>query len=245
MFGILYALLFGGACTVGKIRENIENSQWKDYAIDKRNKEENRENLYRDHRGIYRDLNTGQPRVQYFNKYGEACLSDIHGNTVRNLSREKINEEWMQRVKGTDGHPKAVFYETWNVKNSKLREDGPICGDVYKDVQTGELYFKRVISWDRDNYAQGNFVKHNAMIYEFYMRISDGTLAGTVDEWEEKYEKFEKYRKFYIKPSEHQIIDFILFFNEKQKEGGWKNYCDRDLITCGLSGQHGFYLYHK
>ena len=239
MFGVLYALLFGGACTIGKIKENIEDSQWKDYAIEKRNKGENRANLYRDHKGIYRDLDTGKPRVEYLNKYGEACLSDIHGNTVRNLTRERKDEEWRQRIKETDGHPKAVFYEFWNKRNSKLRDDGPICGNVYKDVETGELYFRRVIIWNCDDYTRGDFTKNNAMIAEFYMRVSDGTLAGTVEGWEKAQGGKLKY---YIVPSTEQIIDFMMFFNEKQKEGGWKNYCDRDLITCGLGGQHAFYL---
>lgn len=240
MFGLLYGLFFGGAYAASKISESIEDSQWKKHAIEEKNAGRNTENLYRDHKGIYRDLFTHQPRVQYVNKYGEACLSDIHGNTVRNLSEEKKNNEWIQRLKESDEGVKAVFYEYWTKVNSRLREDGPICGNVYKDVRTGELYFERTIIWDPVTFKQSNLLNPQAMVSKFYMRISDGTLAGRSDDWEEAYEN--RYKDTFLKPTEAQAEEFILFFNEKQKNGGWRYYSN-DYSGLHIFKQHDLYLY--
>ena len=220
MFGILYALFCGGIYTIGKIRDGVEDSQWKSFAINEKKQGKNRANLYRDHRGVYRDLATGQPRIQFVNEYGEACLSDTNGNTVRNLKRERIDDEWRQRCNETKGNPKAVFYEYWDKKNSRLRKDGEICGRVYKDVETGELYFIRLIRWNLDDKAinycsQGD--RHHTACAGFYMRVSDATLAGTIAGWEDHISAPD------VKPTNEQILEFMDFFNRKQIEckGGW------------------------
>lgn len=238
MLGILYALFLGGAYTTGKIKNSIEDCEWKKFAIKEKREGRNKGNLYRDHKGIYRDLKTGQPRIKYWNKYGDACLADINGNNVRNVTRERIDEEWKKRCNEAVGNPKAVFYEYWNKKNSRLKENGAICDYVYKDIKTGELYFKKKIEWDIKTKEYCYKISDRPAYAEFYMKITDGTLVGVTDDWN----KIQ--RNFNIVPNDQQIIEFILFFNQKQKEGGWLHYCNHKKNQMKNTNQHEFYLYH-
>lgn len=224
MFGILYAFFWGTICGISNIKNGIEDYQWKKDAINEKSLGNNTANLYRDHKGVYRDLATKKPRILFYNHDGDACLSDINGNTVKNLSEEKREQEWKKRI--ISNNIRAAEYDIWNRRNSKKETKNglKITGTIYKDVNTKEFYIKRIISWNPKTFFPSE-EGESYCIAEFYMNIENAMLVDVTEKSSEISSDMANSNIFKVVPTREDIDNFINFFNDKQKFiGGWWDY---------------------
>ena len=246
MFGLFYMAANAIAYMVSGTKCAIEDHQSKERAIQKRSEGKNIENLYMDHRGTMRDITTNQIRHVYADKNGDAWLEDVHGNKLRNLSQEKRNVEFRENVKNNPGR-KAVSYTFWNQRNSPVMIDerNRLTGEVFKDVDNGDLYLKRnFVMWDKET-LYPKLIGYSRPTYRanFYLRINDGMIVGLNDD-DKQPENIYKGKELFLTPNEEEVNEFIESFNKKQKEGGWQNsyYRDNNIDLYNMNGKDQFYL---
>lgn len=228
MFGLFYLATNAISYIVSSTKISVDNHILKNKAIKDEEKKKVKTNTYTDHNGVTRDIATNQVRHIYKDRItGDAWLEDSHRNRIRNLSEEKRKAEYEER-KNNNSERKAVLYDSWGVKNSPIRDDMDwfrLTGNVYKDVINGDLYVERNnIQWRENLYPpSGTNIKGCIYRANFYMKVTDGTLVGLNDS-----KQPESYKDLYKVPTEEQIKQFVKFFNQKQREGGWKYSKERD-----------------
>ena len=94
-----------------------------------------------------------------------------------------------------------------------------LTGTIFKDVRTGELYVERErLEWDKETMYEREIGRPSCSA-NFYMRVSDGMLVCLSDS--EQPRACEKLHREV--PTKEEVERFIEFFNQKQREGGWKN----------------------
>ena len=234
MFGLIYGLFVGTGLFGHKIKTDIYDINEREKAKFKRDYGMNRAGVYTDYKGRTRDIDTGELRMVWPDKYGDVWVEDFKGNKLRNITQERLMDEAKERsMKAPED--RAVEYAFWGWSDSKRKLDQhyPIMGDIFIDVRTGELYVTRTIEWFVENGYRGNSIsdysksKHlTKKMAEFYMRLSDAMLVDVSD----KYKKMEKIGNWIT--SEKEIKNFIEFFNEKQNQvGSWYNAYDYERIN--------------
>lgn len=244
MFGLIYMAANAIAYMVSGTKTAIDDHISKNEALRKEQGKKVKTNTYTDHRGMTRDITTNQIRRIYRDHTtGDAWLEDSHGKRIRNLSEEKREVEYKEKINKNIG-VRAVSYTTWSIKDTPVRDDNDwfrLTGDIYKDVNNGELYVERnCIEW-KENYYPPSGTNYNGCTYRanFYMKVSDGMLIGLNDT-----KQPESYKELYKVPTKEQIDSFIKFFNQKQKEGGWKYSKERDegIEIYKMNSKSNYYL---
>ena len=241
MFGLLFTAASAIAYGISGAKMKMEDSMLKADAEKKAANGKNRSNTYTDHRGSTRDIKTNQLRFQSFDERGDVWLSDIHGNRLRNLSKEKRDEAFEEAKRKADPTTRAVKYDNWTRKNIRKRlnhDMDVLTGDVYRDVRNNDLYFERkYIEWNKDTlYSMqlSDTLKTSRCCAHFYMRVSNGMLVGLSDRKQPDDNK----------PTEEEVQRFIEFFNQKQREGGWDTAYGREngWKSCQETSVSEFYL---
>lgn len=219
MFGILYLLGVGIAAGISGINGDIANAQAKDRARLRNDPA----NMYIDRKGAYRDINTGAYR-NITRDYGgsDRYLVDEYGNKLRNLSEEERIQDAAYRAAIAPEGTIAIRYADWyspadsQLVNPNTRIDDWVCGPVFKDIVTGELYLKRrFILGDngRENRYDNKRPQYPA---QFYMKVSDATLVCPTEDTINRPNC----------PSKEILNSFMKTFNEaQQKEGGYQAFC--------------------
>lgn len=211
MFGIFYLLanIIGGAISGAKrISDNAyyKGLGWKNY----RNGNDHGAHIYYDALGRERDLTTNHLMFSY-RKNGDLYIEDLKTFKVRNLSEEEIDQK-IELAKEFGINVRAIYYKNWTFDNSGLR--GISCGipgRVYKDVNNGQLYFERYITWDKNDFSKPGEGVNRCSAY-FYLRITDGKIVSISDKQEEKDKENDKHNNY---------EEFIEFFNSEQEKGGF------------------------
>ncbi len=220
MFGIVYALTIAITNAVGHTKEYLDDLDGKKRGIQRRERNENPENVYFDHKGRIRDIQTNELR-DIRRENGDLVLKDNNRNVLRNLSEEKREAEYQKRKNEAPSGTRAVFYKRWNMSDTPLIKDSVrITGEVYRDIHNNELYLTRYIHWNKDNLSEkedtwyeNGMVCSNGYGAEFYINPDTAEIVDVTDKW--------------IKNNKNINIDdihrFIKHFNSEQKKGGWKS----------------------
>ena len=211
MFGLFYVFAHFVGLTVSGTKRSVENMHYKEQGWEKyKNGTDLGKHTYYDAEGKERDLTSNHIMFTY-RKNGDLYIEDTKTFKVRNLSEEK-REENIQRIKKENPSVKAVFYKFWDHSNSELR-DGVygIPGKIFKDVNNGQLYFERYITWQKNDFSKAG-IRGNYQSAYFYLRVSDGKIVSISDmqiEEDKKRNMTENYD------------EFIKFFNAEQDNGGF------------------------
>ncbi len=211
MFGIFYALANLIGITVSGTKRAIDNEYYKELGRESyKNGTDSGKHTYYDAEGIERDLYNNHIMFTY-RENGDLFIKDTKTHEIRNLTEEKKIKE-IKEIKKNNPQIKAVFYKHWNHSNSGLK-DGTfgISGTVYKDVNNGQLYFERYITWRRSDFSKRGTYGDICAAY-FYLRISDGKIECIADRQIEEDKKFNRNEDY---------NDFISFFNSEQDKGGF------------------------
>ena len=214
MFGLLYAFANLMGITISGTKRMIDNANYKDQGWkDYNNGTDLGKHTYYDAEGKERDLTTNHIMYTY-RQNGDLFIEDTKTFQIRNLSEEKRNEE-IRKARNTNPKLKAIFYKNWNHNNSGLKDGSwGIAGTVYKDVNNGQLYFRRFITWRKSDFSKAGIEGDYCSAY-FYIRISDGKIESISDYQVEKDIKNNE---------EKDYSDFILFFNSEQEKGSRRGY---------------------
>lgn len=212
MFGLVYLItnLLGVAISGGK--RSIENSHFKEQGWKRyNNKTDLGRHTYYDGEGRERDLTSNDIMFTY-KKDGDLYIENTKTFEVRNLTEEKNTLE-IKEIKNSNPNLIAIFYKNWSHNQSGLKDSSGcgIPGKVFKDINTGELYFERYITWRKTDFSKAGIRGDYCGAY-FYIKISDGKIVSISDlQIEENRENNcnEKYD------------DFISFFNSEQEKGGF------------------------
>ena len=212
MFGLFYILTNLIGTTVSGIKTSIENGHykeqgWKDY----NNGTDYGKHTYYDAEGKERDLTTNHIMFTY-RKNGDLYIEDTQTFKIRNLSEEKRNEK-IKILRETHPYTIATFYKYWDCVNSELRDESNvgIPGNVYKDINNGQLYFERHITWRKNDLSKAGIQGDYCSAY-FYLKISDGKIVSVTDEQIKKDKEDNR---------EANYDEFINFFNSEQEKGGF------------------------
>ena len=211
MFGLFYMISHFIGVAISGTKKSVDNAYYKQLG---QNRYNNGEDLgahtYYDAEGRQRDLSTNHIMFTY-RKDGDLYIEDTKTFKIRNLSEEKRNKE-IQKIKNTNPNVKAVHYKYWDQSNSPLKYGiHKITGSVYKDVNDGQLYLERYITWRKDNFSKAGCRGDYCAAY-FYLRTSDGKIVSVSD----KQTKLDK-----EKNSNEDYDAFIKFFNSEQELGGF------------------------
>ncbi len=212
MFGFVYALANLVGITVSGTKKAIDNAYYKEQGQERYNNgTDYGAHIYYDAEGRARDLTTNHIMFTY-RENGDLYIEDTKTKRIRNLSEEEMDRKIAQ-VKATNGEVKAVLYKYWSCENSGLKDNVGvgIPGTVYKDVNNGQLYFERYITWRKNDFSKAGVMGDYCCAY-FYLRISDGLIVSISDKQKERDK--EKNRNI-------DYTDFIDFFNSEQKKGGF------------------------
>lgn len=220
MFGLLYALVVGIGNTISYGKTKIEDLDGKHRGIQRKRMGQNNENIYFDHRGRMRDINTGELRNVYM-KDGDWIVTDNNLNVLRNLTKEKQEREYEKAKSESSNSTRAVYYTYWSFNNTPIKKKATrITGDVYKDIHTDQLYLVRYISWNRDDLSEREEIKSedgkswlNSDSAEFYMNPYNAELIDVTDKWKQTHSNYNV----------DSINRFIMHFNNEQRKGGWKD----------------------
>ena len=218
MLGALYIFLIIVGLIIAGIKSIYNDGQARQRGIERRNNGKNDANVWLDSTGRYRDLDDGSYRNIQFNGKLDRILVDNDGNVLRNLDQEKrLMEAAKQAAEAPEG-TKAVFLERWDRKYSQIAKTNDfgvmldeVRGDIYKDINNGELYILRKFHWfdnDMSPYPAGNANAGKFHDASFYMNIK-GRLVSKSD------------KPLYRHTTEEDCQKFIENFNQKQAEGGW------------------------
>ena len=212
MFGLFYMLANLVGITVSSTKRAVENSHYKELGWNNYNNEtDHGKHTYYDAEGKERDLTTNHIMFTY-RKNGDLYIEDTKTFKVRNLSEEERNKN-IKQIREKQPQIKAVLYKYWNYSNSELKDESNIGipGDVYRDVNNGQLYFKRHITWRKDDFSKAGIQGNYCSAY-FYLRISDGKIVSESDD------QLEDDR---ISGKKIDYSEFINFFNSEQEKGGF------------------------
>lgn len=233
MFGIIYAGVVAITNVIGHTQEYFDDLDGKKRGIQRRNRGENLENVYFDHRGRLRDIATNELRdIRMQN--GDWVLKDNNRNILRNLSEEKREAEYQKKKQEAPSGTKAIFYKSWNINDTPLKKSGyRITGDVYRDINTDKLYLLRYICWDRDDLSDKQIVKYengkswvNTYAAHFYLDTETAEIVDISDKSKEQLSDIEL----------ENAKKFIKHFNNEQRKGGWK------LLAKEYGSVNAFYL---
>ena len=211
MFGLFYVFTNLAGMAISETKRAVDNFNcwrqgWDDYDINNKYGE----HIYYDVDGKKRDLTSNHIMYTY-RKNGDLFIEDTETFKIRNLSEEKRIKE-IEKIKRNNPHIKAVFYKHWDYINSELRDGScGIPGTIYKDVNNGELYFERYITWRKSDFSKSGIFGDFCGAY-FYMRISDGMLVSVSDNQLKEDKKNNE---------QNNYDDFIAYFNSEQKKGGF------------------------
>lgn len=211
MFGLFYILANAIGITISGTKKAVDNDYYKKKGLERyRNGTDNGAHIYYDAEGKQRDLTTNHVMFTY-RKDGDLYIEDTKTFKVRNLSEEKRNEK-IKEIKRSNPEIKAVFYKYWTYANSELK-DGyiNIPGKVFKDVNNGQLYFERYITWRKNDFSKAGTNGDYCCAY-FYLRVSDGKIVS-ISDMQKEMDKKENVEKDYD--------EFINFFNLEQAKGGF------------------------
>lgn len=211
MFGLLYVFSELVGLTVSGTKRMIDNAILKEQGWEKyNNKTDMGSHTYYDAEGKERDLITNHIMFTYRNN-GDVYIKDTKTSQIRNLSEEKRLEK-IKEIKKTNSDIKAIYYKFWNHSNSELKDgEWGISGDVYRDINNGELYFERYITWRKNDFSKAGILGDRCSAY-FYLRISDGKIVCISDKQKEN----DRRNNVSINYDE-----FINFFNSEQEKGGF------------------------
>lgn len=217
MFGLLYMLGSGLAYAISGVKASYDNAQCRERGIHRDKQKYISDHTYIDRRGATRDIVTNEHRIQTWDKYHDVWLEDFHGNKLRNLTQEKRMVEAAQKAAAAPPGTIAVRYDWWTYQNTKIRNGNDyVSGTVYIGIKTGDLYFKRRFwlnsKMELVNVEGKRCWPSDVICYEYYMKISDGLLVCPTEEMVKRKNP----------PSKEITIDFMNFFNEEQKKGGYK-----------------------
>lgn len=173
MFGLVYGLFGAARFIASKINNTIEDIHCRKTYFNKDT------NTYIDHCGFDRDVDSGELRRIDRNSEGELVIRDKYLNEIRNITREKIDLEYIKsKNQGEKIGKSVVFYEEHN-RIPTLNY--PYKGKVYKEISTGEkllcishfnsCYFKK-----RDGSFGSEFE-----FWRFYENLSTGLLLRPID----------------------------------------------------------------
>ncbi len=212
MFGLFYGLVNLVGITISGTKRAVENSHykgkgWKEYY----NETDHGKHTYYDAEGKERDLTTNHIMFTY-RKDGDLYIEDTKTFKVRNLSEEERNKN-IEKIRETQPQIKAAFYKHWDCVNSGLKDETNvgIPGKVYKDVNNGQLYFERHITWRKNDFSKAGVMGDYCAAY-FYLRISDGKIISISDMQLEEDKTNNR---------EIDYNKFIEFFNSEQEKGGF------------------------
>ncbi len=211
MFGLFYVLANLIGVTVSGTKEMLDNEYYKEQGWDNYKKgTDYGSHTYYDAQGRQRDLTTNHIMSTY-RRDGDLYIEDLKTHQIRNLSEEKRIKN-IKEVKKNNPETIAVFYKDWNLENSELKDGHrAITGRVYKDVNSGQLYLERHITWRKDDFSKSG-ERGNYCAAWFYLRISDGKIVSISDRQRE-YDKKEH--------NSDNYDEFISFFNSEQEKGGF------------------------
>ena len=219
MFGLIYAGIVGVTNAIGNLKNSIDDYDGKKRGIQRKANGGNTENIYFDHKGRIRDIQTNEFRDLRM-KNGDWILSDNNLNVLRNLSEEKRENEFLKLKNEADSDTKAVFYKHWSFNNTPIKiKSTRITGDVYRDVHTNELYIVRYIAWNRDDLSEkmeiigeNGLTRANMECADFYLNPNTAEIVDVTDQWKKKHKNADM----------DKINAFIEHFNNEQRKGGWK-----------------------
>lgn len=212
MFGLLYALTNLTGIVVSGTKRMFDNAYYKDQGWKEyKNGDNLKAHTYYDAEGKQRDLTTNHIMFTYRHN-GDLFIEDTKTFKVRNLSEEK-REEDIRKIKANNPHIKAVFYKYWDHSNSELKDETScgIPGKVFRDINNGQLYFERYITWRKNDYSKSGIRGDYCSAY-FYIKVSDGKIVSPSDKQIELDKK---------KGEVVNYDDFIQFFNSEQEKGGF------------------------
>lgn len=211
MFGLFYVFSEFIGLTVSGTKRMIDNMNYKEQGWERyNNKTDMGSHTYYDAEGKERDLTTNHIMFTYRHN-GDTYIEDTKTFQVRNLSEERRLKN-IREIKKSNSEIKAVFYKFWDHSNSELKDgEWGISGNVYKDVNSGQLYFERYITWRRSDFTKAGIRGDYCSAY-FYLRISDGKIVSISD----KQRELDKKNNM-----ENDYDEFIRFFNSEQEKGGF------------------------
>ena len=211
MFGLFYVFTNLIGITISGTKRAFDNIHYKQQGIkDYINGDDFGAHTYYDAEGKERDLTTDHIMYTYRHN-GDLFIKDLSTSHIRNLSEEKRNEK-IKEIKKNNPNTIAIFYKYWDYSNSELRyESDIIIGKVYKDVNNGELYLERYITWRNNDYSKPGIRGDYCSAY-FYLKVSDGKIVSISDKQIKEDEKNNKNVDY---------SGFISFFNEEQDKGGF------------------------
>ena len=214
MFGLIYGAIVGIANLGSRIIDKNNDRCGKERGLYRLSQGQNSENVYFDHRGRMKDLQTDADR-SIWRVNGDIILYDSKGKMLRNLSEEQRKKDYEQRKKDAPSNVRACYYETWTYSNSPLRKGAcRITGDIFLDNITGEKYLKRHITWNPNDLSEDyTWTVGEFCGADFYMKVKNAELVDITDDWKSRVSITEDEMK--------QIQIFIKHFNEQQKNGGW------------------------
>lgn len=225
MFGLLYFLGAGTAYLVSGVKASYNNAVIKEKAIQEDAAKYVSTHTYMDRRGATRDIFTNALRCTKRDEYDDVWLTDQYLDPIRNLSSAKRAVDAAILAAKAPKGTIAVKYTYWTHKTSRIKTSplNSIEGQIYKDIETGELYIKRIFHLDENlNEAKqvGNRWDGKSKYCRYYMRLKDGLLQCPTEEMGQHDESGML--------SKEEALKFIKIFNEKQKNGGWKHYAISD-----------------
>lgn len=218
MFGLLYFLGAGTAYLVSGVKASYNNAVIKEKAIQEDAAKYVSTHTYMDRRGATRDISTNALRCTKRDEYDDVWLTDQYLDPIRNLSSAKRAVDAAILAAKAPNGTIAVKYNYWNHKTSRIRSKEKIdyvSGQIYKDIETGELYLKRRFYVDKDfNFlGRDKWAKPYCIIGEYYMRLRDGMLQCLT----ENMRNIEGTKLM----TKEDALRFMEMFNKKQKEGGY------------------------
>ena len=219
MFGFLYAIGLGIGGLIHGVKTSARDAELKEKWSELERNGENLGHIYMDSKGHFRTLRSGQIVIPTL-KNGDSVIEDLHGNVLYNISQEKREKDFKEKVKENNGKERAIYYTVYDCKTTPIQSKSEVVtGTVYRDVYNNALYFKRIFYWTDDDMSYENawgikcdFLRKQKYSYckVFYMDINTAKLVDVAE---------TDSTKFNAPPDKCQ--EFIKYFNKAQDNGGW------------------------
>ena len=212
MFGLFYMLVNLVGITVSGTKQALDNAYYKEQGWERfNNGTDLGKHTYYDAQGRERDLTTNHIMSTY-REGGDLYIKDLKTWKIRNLSEEERVRK-IKEIKEKNPEIKAAFYKYWSYECSGLKDQVGvgIPGTVYKDVDNGQLYLERYITWRKSDFSKAGVRGDYCSAY-FYLKVSDGKIVSISDKQRENDKDSCK---------EDDYNEFINFFNSEQDKGGF------------------------
>lgn len=200
MFGLIYLATSTVASIVSGVKGAHENSECIKRGKERKRKGQNIANIYYDRLGTTRDLDTHDivsvDHIYCESRGEDACVRDLYGNVLRNLSEEKRTERWNAIQMNNPNGDTVCFWKPHSVNNA-------IWGNQYKDLKTERIFVARNFKYPTSYGTCG-------ASGDFYMDCQTGLLVRETDMYKKRRDK--------NRVSDELVERFIIEFNNRQKE---------------------------